>query len=287
MQRYEQQFKAMGSPCQIQLYAKKATQAKNLINQVISEINRLEKKYSRYLSTSFLTQINQTAGQKAGIEVDSETASLLNYADNCYQQSDQLFDISAGVLNQIWDFKKAQLPSAEAIATQLKKVGWDKISWQAPKLILPIPGMALDFGGIVKEYAVDSASRICLAEGIKHGLIELGGDLRALGGHPNGKAWQVGITHPRKAPKLLTHLQLFSGAIATSGDYERFFKINDKRYCHILNPKTGYPIDTQKLKAISIIADYCVIAGSLASITLLKQTSQWLDEAGVDYIGYQ
>ena len=288
MRLYQQHFKAMGSPCQIQLYCNQEEQAQQTIRLAIAEINRLEQKYSRYLKKSFLSQINHSAGNKQGIKIDNETASLLNYADHCYQQSDGLFDITAGVLNQAWDFNVSKLPSKSLIAQQLGKVGWDKVDWHAPYLILPIKGMALDFGGIVKEYAVDSAATICLKQEIKHGLIELGGDIRALGAHPNGKAWQVGIRHPRKSNTLLTQLQLYTGAIASSGDYERYIKVNGKRYCHILNPKTGYPINSQYLKAVSVITEHCIIAGSFASIALLKEKDgeKWLKQSGIEYLSY-
>lgn len=287
MQLYQHQFKAMGCPCNVQLYAPNHAKAQQVIDALLTEVQRLEQKYSRYLSNSLLSQINQSAGQAQGIVVDEETAALLDYAANCYQQSDGLFDISAGILNQVWTFKQAALPKQTDIDRLLKLVGWHKIQWHKPHLVLPLKGMALDFGGIVKEYAVDSAASVCLNHGIHHALIDLGGDIRAVGCQADGSAWQVGIRHPRKLEKLLNHINLKKGAIASSGDYERYIQVDGKRYCHILNPKTGWPIQNH-LKSVSVIADYCVVAGSVSSIAMLKQQhgKHWLAQSGLDYVCY-
>ena len=287
MKHYQHHFQAMGSPCQLQLFVKNKQMAKRAVQTVIKEIQRQEAKYSRYLDDSFLSEINRNAGDVKGIRVDTETAALLDYADNCYQQSEGLFDISAGVLAKAWDFKRNRLPEKSLVESLLKRVGWDKIQWRSPYLYLP-KGMALDFGGIVKEYAVDTAVGLCQQQGITSGLIELGGDVRAIGAMPEGQAWQIGIAHPRKPKQLLTHLQLYSGAIASSGDYERYIEVDGQRYCHILNPKTGYPIDSQYLHSVTVIAEHCVVAGSLATIAQLKQADgkAWLAQSGCDYICY-
>ena len=108
-------FKAMGSFCEIQLYDESRIQAKHLVRQLAAEVLRLEKKYSRFREDSFLTQINHSAGAQTGLSIDEETKSLLEHALSCFQQSNGLFDISAGVLNNIWDFKKAIVPTASQI----------------------------------------------------------------------------------------------------------------------------------------------------------------------------
>ena len=169
-------FKSMGTICEIQLFSADPSQAKRLSKQVIADVERLEAKFSRYRQDSLLTKINQVAMQGGSIAVDQETSVLLNYAETCYQQSDGLFDITSGILRHAWRFNVDRLPNQDQIQPLLDKVGWSKLNWQAPTLEFPVAGMELDFGGIVKEYAVDRAAALCREAGFKHGLINLGGD---------------------------------------------------------------------------------------------------------------
>ncbi len=123
------------------------------------------------------------AKRAGSIAVDDETAKLLDCAYACYQRSDGLFDITSVILRRIWDFKSGRLPDRKAIDELLPRIGLSKISWKRPYLTFPIAGMELDFGG--KEYAADQAAAVCTALGIRHGLIDLGGDIAVIGPHPN------------------------------------------------------------------------------------------------------
>jgi thiamine biosynthesis lipoprotein len=277
-------FNAMGSPCDIQLYANTQTAAQRMAQTVIADVQRLEARYSRYRADSFLSDINRTAARGGSIEVDAETAGLLHYADTCYQQSDGLFDISSGILRKAWRFDSGCLPDPQQIEALLKKVGWDKVRWQSPRLSFRVKGMELDFGGIVKEYAVDRAAALCVKAGVRHGAINLGGDIKIIGSHPDGSAWRVGIRHPRDKNAVLQTLHLHDGALASSGDYERCLVIDGVRYGHILNPKTGYPV--QQLAAVSVVGDFCVVAGSASTIAMLKaeQGANWLTDLGLAHL---
>ena len=170
----------MGSPCAIQLYTSTRKKAKQAANKAMADVQRLEAIYSRYRKTSFLSEINRVATMGGSITVDTETAGLLDYAATCYRESDGLFDITSGILRQAWDFKSGNLPSEEMVQSLLKKVGWDKLCWQSPVLEFPVPGMEIDFGGVVKEYAVDRAAALCWEVGIRHGMVNLGGISRLL-----------------------------------------------------------------------------------------------------------
>lgn len=269
-------FKAMGSPCEIQLFAKTQGLAKRITDKTIADVERLEKRYSRYRKDSFLSKINRIACTGGRITVDPETAGLLNYAQTCYQQSDGLFDITSGLLRQAWRFEQNQLPDAQQIHNLLQHIGWHKLSWKPPLLEFPHPGMELDFGGIVKEYAVDRAAGICRNAGIRHGVINLGGDIHIIGPRSDGSPWQVGIAHPRHKGQVFQTLQLTSGGMASSGDYERCIVVNGVRYGHVFNPKTGWPV--AHLASVSVIADLCVVAGSASTITMLKEAEgpEWL-----------
>ncbi|AMK78370.1 MULTISPECIES: FAD:protein FMN transferase [Methylomonas] len=268
----------MGTPCEIQLFIDSQKLADLIANIVITDVWRLENLYSRYRPDSLLSKINSVAASGGSISVDKETAGLLNYAATCYQQSDGLFDISSGILRQAWRFETGQLPDETLIKKLLAKVGWHNLRWQAPVLEFPLAGMELDFGGIVKEYAVDRAAAIAWNAGARHGFINLGGDIKLIGPRPDGAPWQVGIHHPRQKQALATTLALHNGAVASSGDYERCIIINGQRYGHILNPKTGWPV--RYLASVSVIGEFCVVAGSASTIAMLKeeQGPAWLKQ---------
>lgn len=239
---------------------------RHVFSAIEVEVRRIEAKYSRYRQASIISQINAAAGLRP-ILVDDETAALLSYADQCYRESDHLFDISSGVLRKVWDFKAKKIPTEEELAGLLPLVGWEKVRWKTPEVFLPIAGMELDLGGIGKEYAADRAASMAMRSGLTSMLINLGGDIRAVGPKPDGSPWEVGIKHPREDSKIFANLQLSAGGLATSGDYERFMVINGQRYCHILNPKTGWPVS--ELQSVTVLASICLVAGTLATTTML------------------
>ena len=280
---YEQSFQSMGSPCEIKLYANTRTRAGHVANLAIREAMRLEALYSRYRADSFLSEINRIAARGGSIEVDPETAGLLDYVEACYRESGGLFDITSGLLRHAWKFSEAQLPDPKDIEAILEKVGWHRLVWNKPILEFPAPGLELDMGGAVKEYAVDRIATLCWNAGLRHGLINLGGDIRVLGPHPDGSPWVIGIQHPWQRGEYIQTLTLYHGAMASSGDYERCIVVNGIRYSHVLNPRTGWPCS--HLAAVSVIADLCVVAGSAATIALLKGKSgpEWLSSLKIPH----
>lgn len=145
--------------------------------------------------------------------------------------------------------------------------------------------MELDFGGYVKEYTADCVADLCRASGIEHGLVNLGGDIHVIGPHPDGSPWQVGIQHPRDPNAAIARIPLAQGAIATSGDYERYMMLEGTRYCHLLHPITGHSLHPA-FASISVVAARCLIAGSFTTIALLKspEEPQWLSEQGLPYL---
>lgn len=281
---YRFNFKAMACLNELSLYSENKKSAKAIADQAITLVNTLEQRYSRYRPTSFLSKINASAGNTKGITVDEETAGLLNYAQTCYQQSEGLFDVTSGVLRNVWDFKNNKLPQQREIETTLNRVGWQKLNWTPPQITLPGNGMELDFGGIVKEYAADSSANLCRSLGIQHGMVNMGGDIHVIGPHPDGSPWKIGIQNPSDPGSVLTSVDLSYGGLASSGDYQRYITINGQRYSHILNPKTGWPV--QGLRAVSVIAPHCLIAGSTSTIAMLKgeEGKQWLDATGLPYL---
>ena len=270
MRLFRQTFHAMAAEHEIQLATADLERARRAADAAIADVRRIEAKYSRYRDDSVTTRINRAAGG-AAVTIDAETAALLGYADQCHAQSGGLFDITSGVLRRVWDFKRdpPSLPAPAELAAAIALVAWPSVEWDAHSIRLPRAGMEIDFGGIGKEYAADRVATICLEHGLRHGLVNLGGDVRAIGPQADGTPWRVGIRHPRRDDAAIAGFDLAAGALATSGDYERHFEIGGERYCHILNPKTGMPVT--HWQSISVVSPLCVGAGSCATIAMLLE----------------
>jgi thiamine biosynthesis lipoprotein len=249
-------FRAMASRCEIRLFASDEATARGWADAGIDEVRRIEAKYSRYRDDSVTTAINRSAGG-GPIAIDDETAALLAFADALHRQSDGLFDLTSGVLRRAWDFKAARLPATNDIEPLLPLVGWGRVERDGCHVRLPAAGMEIDFGGIGKEYAADRAAARIEALGARHGLVNLGGDVRIVGPQPDGAPWTVGVQDPRAdAGIAIASLALVGGAMASSGDYERYFEHEGRRYCHLLDPRTGWPV--AHWRSMSVVAPVCV-----------------------------
>lgn len=280
---YRESFSAMGSRCEIRLAAADASHARRLAALAIAEVRRIEHKYSRYRNDSILSQINRAAGRHA-IACDDETSALLDYADAVYRASQGRFDISSGVLRQAWDFRHAQLPQATQLAALLPLVDWRRVVRTPGAVYLPQAGMELDFGGFGKEYAVDRSAEVLLAQGVQHGYVNLGGDMRFLGPQPDGTPWQIGIQHPRDAQATIASIAISRGALTTSGDYERYFELAGQRYCHLLDPRSGMPVT--HWRSVSVLAPLALTAGSCSTSAMLaaQQGLDFLEQTGMTYL---
>jgi len=285
MARIEHHFSAMGGPCRLRVDSENEPAARSAIHSAEEEVRRLERKYSRYLPDSLTSKINRLAGGESFVTIDEETAGLLNYAQTLWRESDGLFDLTSGVLRRAWDFKSSRLPQQEELDSLLSLVAWDRVEWDATSVRLPDKGMELDFGGCVKEYACDSAAAVLRRANIESALVDLSGDIAAVGVQASGEAWQIGIRHPGKKAGAIAHIPLACGGLASSGNYERFMELNGRRYGHIINPKSGWPV--QGLVAVSALADQCLVAGSTATIAMLMPAPEalvWLDGLGISWL---
>ena len=275
-------FTAMASPCEVLLPSTTApTAALELGALVAQEAWRVEKKFSRYRSDSVTAWIHENRGTT--IEVDRETASLIDFAGRCFELSSGLFDITSGVLRYAWKFDGSdRIPEPAAVERLLPRVGFKKLQWQSPRLLLP-DGMELDFGGIGKEYAVDRAYDSLAVRCSAPFLINFGGDLRA-NRPPSHGPWQVGIERPDTDRRATMILDLKHGALATSGDARRFLLKDGVRYGHILDPRTGWPI-LHSPRSVTVAASSCTEAGLLSTVALLQgaRAREFLEEHGVRY----
>jgi len=271
----------MGSPCQLLSEATTIEEAERLTGISASEAWRIEDKFSRYVVGNMVDRINKAAGQS--IEVDAETAQLLDFADTLNGLSDGAFDITSGTLRRAWTFDGSDnLPSQEDVLKLLQSVGWAKVDWNAPNVTLPA-GMEIDLGGIGKEYAVDRVILELRKQGDTPCLVNFGGDLAVTGPPGRREAWTVGIESEvfGDAVKLI---ELRHGALATSGDTRRFLQKDGIRYSHVLDPRTGWPV-SGAASSITVAADSCTQAGMLATLAVLKGASaeRFLDDQAEQY----
>jgi len=277
-------FQAMAAQNELQIVADDSATAQRAAARAIADVARIEAKYSRYRDDSVTSRINRAAGAQA-VVIDDETAALLRYADDCHGVSGGLFDITSGVLRRAWNFKaeSPRLPPAHELEACLRLIGWNSVEWDAHRVRLPRRGMEIAFGGIGKEYAADRAGTLCAAPGITGALVNLAGDVRLVGTQEDGAPWRVAIRHPRR-DEPMAYVEVIDGAVATSGDYERGFDLGGRRYCHIIDPRSGMPVD--HWQSVSVVAPLCVVAGSCATIAMLLQAAggAFLEQQGFRYI---
>ena len=260
-------FTAMASPCVVLVDTPDRGLGTAVGDLVRQEAQRIEAKFSRY-RPSIITTINQSAGRP--IEVDAETADLLDYSALCHSLSEGRFDITSGALRRIWRFgAEGRAPSPNEVRDTLTHVGWQRVAWHRPILQLPV-GMEIDFGGIGKEYAVDRASGAAGARTSAPVLINFGGDLRVSGPRCDGSSWRVAIEDVDHQGNAAGLLELSSGALATSGDTYRHIVQDGIRYGHLLDPTTGWPVTRESPRSVTVHAATCTEAGQLAKLALFK-----------------
>jgi FAD:protein FMN transferase len=275
-------FLAMGSPCEVLIDTVTEQEGAPLVELARSEALRVERKFSRYRTDNIIHRINQAGGEP--VEVDPETALLLDYAAVCHEISEGRFDITSGVLRRVWRFDGSdRVPEPSAVQAVLSLVGWHRVTWQKPVLRMP-PGMEIDLGGIGKEYAVDRAASLLQARTDAPFLINFGGDLYTPAPRRDGP-WVVGVDDPsRTGERLLYRIELSRGGLATSGDARRFVLRDGKRLGHILDPRTGRPVEGAP-RSITVLAPTCLEAGTLSTIACLqgRRAREFLKEQRVRF----
>ena len=284
MELFRTEFRAMGGANEILLAALGEAEASAALEAAVREVLRIEARYSRYRADSVVSRVNAAAGSGEWVEVDEETRTLLDFADALYHQSGGLFDITSGILRQAWNFKEPKLPAQEQIELLQSRIGWQRVEREGGAIRLPQRGMEIDFGGFGKEYAADRAATLLAERGIAHGYVNLGGDIRAMGPQADGRPWLIGVQNPRRPGEVVATIPVSQGALATSGDYERYFDYEGKRYCHVLDPRTGWPVSYWA--SVSVLAPVAIVAGSFATITMLKQKDglDFLRAAGMTHL---
>jgi thiamine biosynthesis lipoprotein len=324
MPLHRYRFTVMGGPAEVQVEAPDGDTAAKWLAAARTEAERIEARFSRYRSDSWVGRLNAQAGG-AALPADDEAMQWLAVADALHRDSGGRFDATSGALREAWrgvfdrdaaapdapiaslapkapegpnaanagdarpsaDSRHAAPPDADTLRAALARVGWSRVAWRGREVRLPQPGMALDFGGFGKEIAVDRLVDVLRAGGAAHALVNLAGDCRALGPRPDGQPWQVGIAHPRAPGQMLATLPLQDAAVATSGDYERCFWHDGRRYGHVLDARTGWPVAFWA--SVSVLAPTALQAGNAATLALLAEGDALpaLRASGLDFLAVE
>ncbi|MEX2044650.1 MAG: FAD:protein FMN transferase [Opitutus sp.] len=270
-------FAALGTKCMVQYATENGARAAEFEREAVGWVQAFEAKYSRFKPDSLVSRINAAAG-RSWVEVDGETERLLTLCDILFSLTHGIMDPSALPLIKLWDYKVAQpvIPSPEQLAGALLLIGWKKVRRERGRIFLPMAGMALDFGGFGKEYAVDIVAQIAVEHGIGNVLVDFGHDIRALGRPPGRPCWHVGLEDPKNPGRHDGSMGLTCRGVASSGDYLRCFVLNGRRYGHIIDPRTGWPV-SNGCTQVTVVADSCLNAGVLSTTAFVLGVQEGLE----------
>ncbi|MCD0468710.1 FAD:protein FMN transferase [Flavobacterium sp. JAS] len=237
------------------------------INLAIEEIRRIEKLLTTYKEDSQTNLINENAGIKP-VKVDKEVFSLIERCIGISRITQGAFDISYGSLDKsLWNFDKTMtsLPDALTAKKMVHLIDYRNIilDKEDTTIFLKEKGMRIGFGGIGKGYAAEMAKQLLLKNNVQSGIINASGDLSAWGLQPNGTKWTIGVADPDSPNAAFSYMEISNKAVATSGNYEKFVTINEKKYSHTIDPKTGLPITG--IKSVTIIASNAEFADAMAT----------------------
>ena len=260
-------FFAMGTQCDVQYAAPGGdAQAAQFEQRAVTWVNAFEAKYSRFKSDSLIGRINAAAGRQ-WVPVDAEAEQFFKLCDTLHFMTQGVLDPTALPLIALWNWKAQPpvIPTDAQIAAVKALVGWKKVERKPGQIFLPQSGMALDFGGFGKEFAVDRVAQIGTECGLTSVLVDFGHDLRTFGVPPGRPAWHIGLEDPRQ-PGVAAGSMAISGnrAVASSGDYLRCFTLDGRRYGHIIDPRSGWPVNNGCLQA-TVVAPTCLQAGVLST----------------------
>ena len=246
----------LGTFSQIRVYAPSEAEGEAIIDNAFQRVREIENRMSPHVETSQVYQINQQAGSSS-VEVTDDTLKVIQTGIDYYDKTTGLFHIGIGSLIELWGIGSDQpyIPTQDEVDEKLEALDIHAIQIEGNDVQLLNSGMALDLGGIAKGYAVDESARILREEGIESGFINFGGDVYALGSKPDETPWNVGIREPViESGTVLGRVPSTDLSVVTSGDYERYFIEDGTLYHHILDPRTGYPSQSD-LSSVTVVSE--------------------------------
>ncbi|MDX2110505.1 MAG: FAD:protein FMN transferase [Verrucomicrobiota bacterium] len=276
------QFTAFGTQCELQYVCMDATAAAAFEQDALNWACGFQAKYSRFVPESIISQINAAAG-KDWVAIDADTESLFQLCDSLHFLTKGMLDPTTLPITRLWDVKSTnpRIPTESEVKSTLRLVGWPKVKRAKGRIFLPETGMALDLGGFGKEYAVDAVAEIAKHHGLTNVLVDFGHDLRCFGRPPHGNFWHVGLEDPNQPGSAWAGVAISNCGMASSGNYVRCFIRDGKRYGHIVDPRTGYPVNNDTLATYviggscleaGILSTSCYILGAVEGIALINAT---------------
>jgi len=279
-QIYHKKLKLMGSRYDITVVETDSIKAEKYIDLATREISRIEKIISSWDPNSQTSLVNKNAGIKP-VKVSDELFGLIQRSLLISKLTEGAFDISYASMDKIWKFDGSmkKFPTEEEIRNSVEKVGYKNILLDNKNqtVYLTKKGMKIGFGAIGKGYSADKAKKLLISKGVKAGIINASGDMNTWGKQPNGENWKVAITNPFNKRKAFGLLPITNGAVVTSGNYEKYIFFNNKRYTHIIDPRTGYP--SSGILSVTVFAKKAELADALATSVFVMGT-----EVGVNLI---
>jgi thiamine biosynthesis lipoprotein len=253
----------MGTRVSVDLWADDEARGRALVAAVLDEYRRIDAAMSTYKSTSELSLVNREASDRP-IPISAELFELVEDALELSMLSAGAFDITYESVGYLYDFRARNRPSRTEIDARLGTIDYSLVVLDEASRSIRFarPGVRVNLGGIAKGHAVERGAALLRDAGIRHAMLTAGGDTRVLGDR-RGRPWLVGIRHPRLDDEIVTRLPLIDEAISTSGDYERFFEEDGRRYHHIIDPATGEP--TEGLLSVTIIGPDATMTDGLST----------------------
>ncbi len=274
--------KTMGTYYRVKFIPAAAVSKALWTKKINIRLKQVNARLSMFQKTSEISRFNTTPVHTP-FRLSTDFYHVLVQCRALHHLTGGAWDGTVKPLVDLWGFgtrkKTDALPDIKAIHDALDRTGFDKLILEDRVLTKTAPGITLDLGSIAKGYGVDEIARLFRSSGIKNYLVEIGGELAGAGKNKRGKPWTIGISTPEKAavnPGIYKVIALNDMAIATSGNYRNFFEVRGKTYSHIIQPKTGYPVDNRVVSA-SVIADNCTLADGLATALMVMDTDQALD----------
>ena len=260
----------MGTAVECQAFHALPGQARQAVEAAFAAVEQVDRDMSLYRPESDIGCLNRLTTRQE-MRIRNSTATVLREALRVARAGRGALDVTIGPLLALWGFHsvRQEAPSPQQLEAALALVDYRHVHVDDVNgtVRLARPGVQIDFGGIAKGYAVDVAVEALRQHGVRHGMVNAGGDLRLLGQHPDGAPWVVGLQHPLVPSHLLLALSLDGGAVATSGNYLRYRVYNGRRYGHLLNPQRGYPADTAL--SLTVVAPTAMRADALATAALV------------------
>ena len=286
IQTYRQTRILLDTVVELMLASSDERRAEEAIEAAYAEMQRVEDLLSKYREGSQIFLINQHAGRES-VTVDAETSELLQRSLAYSQQTNGLFDVRVGSLVNLWGIgtDRERVPDDEELEQVVAQIASTQLEMRATdEVFLNNPQSSLDLGGIAKGYSIDRAIEVLKQYGITSALLNAGGDIRCIGGKSDGSAWRIGVKHPREEG-ILAIVDLKDMAVATSGDYERFFLRQHTRYHHLLDPRSGLP--ARDCRSVTVLARSAELADVMATAVFIMGPERGLEflEAHADIEG--